>query len=813
MVEETKSFELSKCIKPIGRPIDLVTNYYGMSLRAKYIYNYSVAFSPEIAKDMTWLKKWVINKGLTELSKLHPYLFTGDNLFSCKDIAGDNMSITITDSGHRGQPPTEYIVTITKTGMISQDDLKRVGEGKEEKSAETFRQFLNIIIKQLLRALNFKPIGRGGKFFDPSKGDRISNYNLVVWPGFTANIRNTGMGIMLQIDPSTKCLSTQTTLNYMLQLISERDGKERIKHEIIKKSVLTAYGTNRIYMVDDVDFDKNPSHTFEHQGTQVSIAEYMDKKYKVKIKDEKQPLLVNRKVNRGGEEETIYLVPELCYMTGLSDEMVQNRQVMQALAQYTKKTPDQRMGEISHLLHNRFYSTNENTNNQPEPGQILEDWGISFEDQPTRIKGCQLPDQVISLGDSHMPIERNGTFMFKTKIKDPKALERWVLVYREQDSETYGKITENLYRAAKTFEIDVQYPKKVCVRGKADAESFIREFEATMKEETSRVQMVMFVLPYKSMYKELKVYMAKQGIPSQCILTSTLHKNLMSVLGKVALQMNAKMAGKLWVLKMPEEFESKTMFVGIDVSRDKGRSYLGFASSYDPDYSMYYTQTLNLGDAKAEIGRGSLGEQIDNSLKQFYHYTRNTFLPKQIIIYRDGVGEGQKSELIQSELESMKEKIDYIYRAKKCEYKLAYITINKKLSTRFFAKREEGKRGGYHGRGGGGATMDMKLDNPHAGTVVEGGILPPNEFLLMPHYVNQGTGTPSHFQVLYDTTHIPFPILQQITNGMCNLYYNWQGAIRTPAPCKYAMKAAQMHAKYLHTQPIQGDLNRTHYYL
>lgn len=51
--------------------------------------------------------------------------------------------------------------------------------------------------------------------------------------------------------------------------------------------------------------------------------EYYKNMYQVQIQHEHQPLLVyvdKRKEKRTGEvQEPIYLVPELCYMTGLTD--------------------------------------------------------------------------------------------------------------------------------------------------------------------------------------------------------------------------------------------------------------------------------------------------------------------------------------------------------------------------------------------------------------------------------------------------------------------------------------------------------------
>jgi aubergine-like protein len=45
-------------------------------------------------------------------------------------------------------------------------------------------------------------------------------------------------------------------------------------------------------------------------------------------------------------KKTIYLIPELMNMTGLTDQMRNNGRLMKALAEYTKLSPYKRMEEI-----------------------------------------------------------------------------------------------------------------------------------------------------------------------------------------------------------------------------------------------------------------------------------------------------------------------------------------------------------------------------------------------------------------------------------------------------------------------------------
>jgi aubergine len=60
---------------------------------------------------------------------------------------------------------------------------------------------------------------------------------------------------------------------------------------------------------------------------------------------------------RAGAPQMVYLVPELCRMTGLTDDMRSNFQLMKAIADHTRSSPSQRVNKLvafaNRLLENR----------------------------------------------------------------------------------------------------------------------------------------------------------------------------------------------------------------------------------------------------------------------------------------------------------------------------------------------------------------------------------------------------------------------------------------------------------------------------
>lgn len=87
---------------------------------------------------------------------------------------------------------------------------------------------------------------------------------------------------------------------------------------------MTAYN-KKTYRIDDVDFNQNASSTFHliKEDRDITYAEYYRTRYQQTIRVLSQPLLVSRPTRRDinrGDNASIFLVPELCGMTGLSDE-------------------------------------------------------------------------------------------------------------------------------------------------------------------------------------------------------------------------------------------------------------------------------------------------------------------------------------------------------------------------------------------------------------------------------------------------------------------------------------------------------------
>lgn len=96
------------------------------------------------------------------------------------------------------------------------------------------------------------------------------------------------------------------------------------KAELLGQIVMTHYN-KKTYRIDDIDFQKNCKSTFHlrKEDRDITYLEYYSKRYQVQVRNPTQPLLVSRPTRRDvnrGDDQPIYLIPELCGMTGLTEE-------------------------------------------------------------------------------------------------------------------------------------------------------------------------------------------------------------------------------------------------------------------------------------------------------------------------------------------------------------------------------------------------------------------------------------------------------------------------------------------------------------
>ena len=136
----------------------------------------------------------------------------------------------------------------------------------------------------------------------------------------------------------------------------------------------------------------------------------------------------------------------------------------------------------------------------------------------------------------------------------------------------------------------------------------------------------------------------------------------------------------------------------------------------------------------------NLGQMLKSRLNLWRSKGRHASLPENILVYRDGVSEGQYKLVLESELPQLRQACAETYPADQTKAGLPRITIvvvGKRHHTRFYPTST-----GAADRG----------SNCMPGTVVDRGVTEARnwDFFLQAHTALQGTARPAHYYVIHD---------------------------------------------------------------
>ncbi|NXX19423.1 PIWL1 protein, partial [Podargus strigoides] len=747
-----------------GTMIKLTANYFRLTSRPQWaLYQYHVGYNPEM--ESRRLRSALLFQHDKLIGKTRA--FDGSILFLPKKLQNK-----VTEVCSRTRNGEDVKITITLTNELPP-------------TSPTCLQFYNIIFRRLLKILNLQQIGRN--FYNPKDPISIPNHRLVVWPGFTSSILQYEEDIMLCVDVSHKVLRSETVLDFMYDLyhqVEEQRFRDLCARELIGLIILTKYN-NRTYRVDDIDWDANPLCTFRKaDGSEISYVDYYKKQYNEVITDLNQPVLISQS-RKSMMPGPVVLIPELCFLTGLTEKMRNDFSVMKHLSAYTRLPPEKRQREVGKIID--YIKKNDTVQKE------LQDWGLNFESKLLSFTGRVVQGEKI-LQSGHV-FDYNPQFADWSKesrgapLICAKPLDNWLLIYTRRNYDIANTLLQNLFKV--TPPMGIRMSKATMIEVDDRTEAYLRALQQCITPDTN-IAVCILSSSRKDKYDAIKKYLCTDcPIPSQCVLARTLSKpqTSMAVATKLALQMNCKMGGELWSVEIPLK---QLMIVGIDCYHDTvsgKQSIAGFVASVNQTMSRWFSRCVVQGRGQELVD--GLKACLQTALRDWYKW--NKYLPTRIIVYRDGVGDGQLNTLVNYEVPQFLDCLKSI--GKDYNPRLTVVVVKKRVNTKFFAQS-------------GGA-----FTNPPPGTVVDVEVTRPEwyDFFIVSQAVRDGCAAPTHYNVIYDASKLKPDHLQRLTYKLCHMYYNWSGIIRVPAPCQYAHKLAFLVGQSIHKEPNLLLSNKLYY--
>jgi len=757
-----------------GTEVTVATNYFEVISKPNWrLLQYRVDMKP--AMEHTGMRKAMLYAHKDKLPKM---IFDGTMMFTTARLTQDDKPMKLTTPRNDG---VAVEVTIKLVGEIQPTDYH-------------YMQFFNIVLRQAMENMQLELIRRD--YYDPKAAIILKQHKLELWPGYVTSIRQHEEKILLCCEISHKILRTDT----VLQQIGEVHQKTRggpsfhadVEKALLGAIIITRYN-NKTYRIDEIAWDKKPTDEFEGRNEEkMTYMKYYETRYNRKITDEKQPLLISMpklREERSGASGPIFLIPELCNMTGLSDEQRANFNLMKSMGEYTRQDPEKRTKTLAKFA--------DRLKNEKKIADDMAGWNLKFAEDLHQFRARMLkPETILGAKGSKATYKLENAdwaacFRKWNAFATPSC-SNWAVVFNPKDEAVVKEFVNSLKKVAPSLGLTMAAPKTHMLTDNRPA-TYIQKLDVVLNE---KPQIVMVVIPndkgdhYAAVKK--KCYIEKPT-PSQCVTSTVLNKpkGLMSVATKVAVQMICKLGGEPWAVDIPMK---GTMVIGYDTYHDsaqKGRSAGALVASLNKTFTKYLS-VANLHTNPAQELDDNICPAIARALRKYNDL--NGEMPQRIILYRDGVGDGQINYVLEHEIKAI-EKCFQAAGINQADLKFTYIIVSKRINTRFFR-------------------MNGKPSNPPSGTVVDSDVTLPEryDFFLVSQSVNQGTVNPTSYNVVKDTSGLLPKHIQALTYKLTHLYYNWPGTVRVPAPCQYAHKLAFLVGESLHKEP-SPELQETLFYL
>ena len=301
---------------------------------------------------------------------------------------------------------------------------------------------------------------------------------------------------------------------------------------------------NQTYRVDDIRFDMNPRSEFPtHNGGMISLYDYYTTRYKIVTSDLAQPILINRPNQRqrssniSGDKE-IWLVPEMCHMTGLTDAQRDDFRIMKDVGQHTRLLPDQREDFLQ-----KFIKT---VNEREDVRTVLSGWGYKIAGGSVHLNARVISREKLLFGGGYLEMVNPHADWTRAalsrKCLRPIQVDNWLFIYPKKDEDIAFKFGKVLQFEAKKIGVNYAKPR---IHSLADdrVQTYMRILSDNLKED---VQLVMTLVPQQraDRYAAIKkMCYVDKPVASQVIVTRTVQREqkIPAVAGKVALQVNCKL--------------------------------------------------------------------------------------------------------------------------------------------------------------------------------------------------------------------------------------------------------------------------------
>ncbi|KII66263.1 Protein argonaute-2 [Thelohanellus kitauei] len=524
------------------------------------------------------------------------------------------------------------------------------------------------------------------------------------------------------------------------------------------------YGKKIIKILNKSANDHVFEYEIEDKNHKTSITDYFMKKYQRKLRFPNYPL-----VQVAPASKDIYMPMELLkidkWQPVRGNPQIATTEIIKVA---TEGGCSGRYGDTDRLVNDKFDRIN----------NVLEGFGIVVERTMTHVDDSVLRVPTIQFNSRTITPE-NGAFVgnFGQFYHSAEIVHLHILDITQKNLS--GPLHQLLADVAKQRGL---YIKRVSTHAlEFNVSDAIRYLRASLPKDCDFCLIIIPQSASDQSYGAIKAVMdIEKGIVSQVVrdrhFEPTVKPNsLRNVFYNIILKTNAKAGGINFYAHLTTSLSqcltngSQTMVMGVDVNHSMGGSadesavsMASVVSSLDDKFTKYTNQVC-VNQRGCDIVE--CFEKIMTEALERYKLVNKQY-PKRVIVFRDGLSEGQHLHSRVREVESI---LSALKKTRDGRPLLTFLCVQKRHSTRFYN-----------------VSGQQVYDCPPGLLVKDSKICDDKMFYLLSHKAIKGTAKSSQYKIIYNDNKISLDDLANFSFILCHNYARCLRSVSIPAPTYYA---------------------------
>ncbi|KAK3226875.1 hypothetical protein Dsin_006737 [Dipteronia sinensis] len=758
----------------VGTRCMIRANHFLVELSDRDLHHYDVSITPEVISrgvNRAVMRELLDKHGKTDFDGRKPaydgrkgFYTAGALPFTSKDfpvklINKDETGTTIKQR--------EFKVSVK---LASRTDLKHLKDFLRSKVKEAPHETIQVLDVVLRESPSNRCTVVGRSFFSAGLDNKTEiGFGVECWKGFYQSLRPTQMGMSLNMDVSaTSFYESIPVIDFVAKFLNLGDPKRAASTQIMENDLVklkkalrgvkveVTHGESKRYKVTGITSAPTNQLKFLAEGKkEKSVRQYFQEKYNISLRYASWPSLQS-----GNDSKPIFLPMELCTIVeGQRYSKKLNEKQVTALLREACKRPSHREESISRISQFNNYQND----------SLAKEFGVDVKSELVCIDARVLPPPVLKYNDSGRDRTirpRVGQWnMINAKMYHGAKVKFWTgLNFSSLSKQMAAGFCQDLINMCRNKGMDMNpspvFP--VWSSHSSQIERALSDVHRACNDEKKPLELLIIILPdFPGSYGKIKrVCETELGIVSQCCQPKQARRCSPQYLENVALKINVKVVASM-------DWPAVTTYRGL-VSAQQHREEI----------------IQDLYKVEQDPEKGPVNSGMVRELLIAFKRTTNQ-KPQRIIFYRDGISEGQFSQVLLCEMDAIHKACQSLEESYLPP--VTFIVVQKRHHTRLFPSN---------------AAQTDKSGNILPGTVVDTVICHPSEydFYLCSHAGIQGTSRPVHYHVLHDENKFTANSLQTLTNNLCYTYARCTRSVSVVPPAYYAHLAA-FRARYY----IEGE--------